>query len=284
MGMMLAITCGAMITLGACLVALGLRHHTRLSTESSTTLWTSVARWWTSLSPRSRWWLLSSVAIGVAVAVVFNWPLGIVLVPALLILLPLLLSPPQQREIEILSGLDRWVRLISTSLASGKSIRDAIFTTRGQVPPVLREPVSRLCTRLDQRWTVRDALFGMADELSSADTDAVVAAMAVAAARGAGSRATLEALSDSIQARLRALREIASERAKPRVVAIQVTIITLVVLPGIGLVNPGFFMPYTTPLGQLIAAALTLAYLGCLVMLRRRMVPPPAPRFLRSSS
>ena len=37
-------------------------------------------------------------------------------------------------------------------------------------------------------------------------------------------------------------------------------------------------------LGQLIAMSLAFAYLGCLVMLRRRTVPPMAPRFLRSGT
>ncbi|NHB84712.1 hypothetical protein G7085_09080 [Tessaracoccus sp. HDW20] len=101
-------------------------------------------------------------------------------------------------------------------MTAGKSIRDAIFATRRQVAPVLREPVARLCTRLDQRWTMRDALWVLADDLDSADADAVVAALAIASSRGgAGARVTLGALSDNIQDRLRALREIAAERRSP---------------------------------------------------------------------
>ena len=124
----------------------------------------------------------------------------------------------------------------------------------------------------------------MADELASADADAVVAALVIASAKGgAGARATLGAISDSIQARLSALREIAAERAKPRAVVKQVTFITLGVLVGAMLLNPQFFAPYATPLGQLIALGLAAAYLGCLVMLRRMTVPPMAPRFLRSA-
>jgi hypothetical protein len=47
--------------------------------------------------------------------------------------------------------------------------------------------------------------------------------------------------------------------------------------------NPGFFAPYATPMGSLAAACLVAAYLGCLAILRRKTVPPPAPRFLRSA-
>ena len=138
--------------------------------------------------------------------------------------------------------------------------------------------------RLDQRWTMRDSLWAMADELESADADAVVAALAIASSRGgSGGRATLAALSDNIQDRLRALREVSAERAKPRAVVRQVTIITLGVLMTMLLLNPRFFAAYATPVGQAIAAVLAATYLGCLAILRRKTVPPMAPRFLRSA-
>ena len=281
---MLAAVAGSAVGLGVLLVALGLQRSERLPTPLSTGLWTRLVRWWTALSPVRKGWFAAAGLAGVVAAAVTSSMLALVLLPAAAITIPLLLSAPPNREVEVLAGLDRWVRLIATSLSSGRSIRDAIFTTRTQVPPVLREPVTRLCTRLDQRWQTRDALFAMADELASADADAVVAALVIASAKGgAGARATLGAISDSIQARLSALREIAAERAKPRAVVKQVTFITLGVLMGAMLLNPQFFAPYATPLGQLIALGLAAAYLGCLVMLRRMTVPPMAPRFLRSA-
>lgn len=284
MGMTVAIAAGCAVGLGVFLLIAGLiRAEKPQSTDSSTTLWTRIRRWWETLTALRKTWLLGSVGAGVLVTVVWGWPLALILVPATLILIPYLLAAPPQREIDTLAGLDRWVRLIATSLSAGKSIRDAIFATRGQVSPTLREPVARLSLRLDQRWSMRDALWAMADELDSADADAVVAALAIASSRGgAGARTTLAALSDNIQDRLRALREIAAERAKPRAVVRQVTIITLTVLIGALLLNPSFFAAYASPLGQLIAVTLAFAYLGCLLMLRRRTVPPMAPRFLRS--
>ena len=44
-----------------------------------------------------------------------------------------------------------------------------------------------------------------------------------------------------------------------------------------------FFAPYATPVGSVAALVLVVAYLGCLAILRRKTVPPPAPRFLRSA-
>ena len=83
---------------------------------------------------------------------------------------------------------------------------------------------------------------------------------------------------------MRALREVDEERAEPRVVVRQVTFITIGVLGAAITFNATFFTPYHSPLGQLIALALTAAYLGCLVVLRRQSVPAMAPRFLRSRS
>ncbi|AQP45819.1 hypothetical protein RPIT_14235 [Tessaracoccus flavus] len=286
MEVMLAALAGSMIVAGAIAVVVGARRAVREpSTALSTGLWTRIATLWRGLPRAHRLWVVVSVGAGVLAAVASGWLLALVLLPAVAIVVPLLLSAPPNREVEVLAGLDRWVRVVATSLSSGKSIRDAVFSTRHQVPDVLADPVARLCTRLDQRWTMRDALFAMADELESADADAVVAALAIAASKGgAGARATLGALSDSIQDRLRALREIASERAKPRAVVRQVTLITLTVLAAAILFNGRFFEPYTTPLGQIIAVALAATYLGCLLMLRRLTVPPPAPRFLRSQA
>ena len=125
----------------------------------------------------------------------------------------------------------------------------------------------------------------MADELSSADADAVLAALAISSSRGGvGTRTTLSALSDNTQDRLHALREISTERAKPRAVVRQVTIITLVVLGGSLLLGGNFFEPYRSPLGQVLAAGLAFAYVGALVMLRRRTITEPTARFLRGAS
>ena len=280
---MVAVAAGCAVGLGVTFLVAGLIPALPPSTPPSTGLWTRASRWWTTLPRRRQAWFGGSIAAGLLVTVITGWLPALFLLPGVAIVVPLLLMAPPQPEIDQLAALDRWVRLLSASLSSGKSIRDSIYSTRHQAAPALSGPVARLCARLDQRWTMRDALFAMADELRSADADAVVAALAIAAGRGgAGARATLAALSDNCQERLRALRDVAAERAKPRVVVQQVTFITLSVLGAALLFNSAFFAPYGSPLGQVIAVVLALAYLGCLVVLRRQTVPPIAPRFLRS--
>ncbi len=285
MGTVMAGSLGALMMLGIMFVISGSRRSERaFSTGRSTGLWKRLKNLWISWSPVRRAWILSSVTLGFLIAISTGWLIAIVLVPAAALGIPALLSEPPQNEIATLAGLDRWVRLLAPSIATGKSIRDAILATRSQAPAVLSTSVTRLVTRIDQGWTTKDALLAMADELSSADADAVLAALAISSTKGGvGTRTTLTALSENTQERLHALREISSERAKPRAVVRQVTIITLVVLGGSILLGGNFFEPYRSPFGQVLAVSLATAYVGALLMLRRRTIPTPAARFLRGS-
>lgn len=277
-----AAAAGALVALGIILCVVGMQKH-EPSPQPSTGLWTTLGTRWKRVSVRAKLWAAASVLLGIAIAALTGFLLAIVLMPALMVGVPYVLGAPPSNEIELLAALDRWVRLLSTSISTGKSIRDAIFSTRAQAPAMLAPHVDALCARLDQRWTTKDALLTFADELGSADADAVAAALAIAAARGGiGTQSTLTGLSATIQDRLRALREVETERAKPRTVVRQVTTITLAVLIGAILFNGRFFEPYLTGIGQLIALALAAAYAGCLVVLRRKSIPDPAPRFLKA--
>ena len=103
----------------------------------------------------------------------------------------------------------------------------------------------------------------MADDLDAPDADAVLAALPLAAERGGtGATATLNALADSIQDRLKAQREIETERAKPRIVVRQVTIVTVSVLALALMFGRDFFAPYGTPVGQVILLSLLAAVRG----------------------
>lgn len=260
----------------------------------------ALAAGWTSAQthrPRRRWSEASLVQrfgarrlitlavwclAGVAAASLTGWALLAVLAPALGLVLPALLGKPSQRELELLTALDRWVRGLAAILPTGRSIADAIRISVRQAPEVLAGPLRLLVQRLNDRWTLQQALYALADDLDSADADAVLAALALAADRGGtGAHATLGALADSIQDRVRALREIETERAKPRIVVRQVTAITLAVLAAALVFGGAFFEPYRTPAGQLILAVLIAAYLGSLLLLRRMSLPRARQRILR---
>lgn len=220
---------------------------------------------------------------GIGFAVVTGMSVMVLVVPIAVVGLPILLSAPPNRDIEMLEALDRWVRGLAATIPTGRSITDAIRVSARNAPAVLSAPLALLVARLDERWTAPEALRAMADELDSVDADAVLAALALAAERGGtGATATLHALADSIQDRLKAQREIETERAKPRIVVRQVTVVTVLALAAALLFGREFFAPYSTPTGQIILVSLLALYVASLLMLRRMTMPRRRDRILRS--
>lgn len=278
---LLVACCGALFAVGIVFVIAGLVRREPISTASSTGMWTKVVNWRIRLGRRGLIQLGVGAASGLALYAVIGWPLLLILPTLALLGLPALLSSPPARELELLQALDRWIRTLTATLPTGKSISDAIRVSARQAPDMLADGLRLLQLRVDDRWSTEDALRAFADELNTPDADSIVAALILAAHRGGtGATATLTALSEAVQDRLRAMREIEAERAKPRIVVRQVTIITVVVLAGALLFGGTFFEPYSTPLGQLILTGLVAAYIGSLVLLRRMTIPRRRERVL----
>ena len=251
---------------GVCLIIAGALPTARLSLR------------WRGLGAGRQRLLVLGLAAGLVTALFTRWLPSLLLVPLVIAVVPSLLRDPADRDVEILEALDRWVRGLTASLLTGRSVSDAIKSTRGQAPPVLAEPVRLLAVRLDQHWPLPEALSAFADEVAHPDSDAVAAALIVAGQRGTSAAATLEALADSVQDRLGAAREMSNERAKPRIVVRQVTAITAVVL-GLAIVtSPAYFAPYRSGLGPLIATGLVLIYIGALAKLQAAGRPAPRAR------
>jgi tight adherence protein B len=281
----LAITAGLLIIGGLWGLGYGLRRQARPASQRTE----SIQEWWTRTtrrSPGSRgrqrdMILLLSVIIGFVIAMLTGWLILIVVLPLLALGLPYLLILPKPRDIQLLEALDRWVRSLAATLATGKSITDAIRISRRTAPPLLADEINLLVTRLNNRWGTRDALMRFADAIDSPDADGVVAALILASSRGAnGASVTLQALADSIQAQLRGRRVVEVERSKPYVVVRQVTVISLSTLVLVFLLSPDFFAPYRTPLGQTLLSALLIIYLASLLLMRRKAHQPDRPRIL----
>lgn len=280
--MALAVASGALFAVGLMALFVGFNSTKATIPRLSTHLWKTPVD---AATRRRGLLLLGSAIAGILGSVITGWWLLIVIIPAVVGVLPLLLAAPPNRELDLLQAIDRWLRVLGSLLATGRSITDAIRVSVRQAPPLLAPHLTVLVARLDDRWTVDGALLAMADELDSADADAVLAALALAAQRGGtGARATLAALADNLADRIRALREISTERAKPRFVVRQVTVITVVVLALALIFSGDFFAPFGSPLGQLLLAVLVSAYLGSLLFLRRMTLPRPRQRILRRST
>lgn len=279
----LAGLCTAMLVSGIFLVIAGARRVTDAVPGPSRPSWsTHAGSWWVGRPRRQRILLAVGLTAGVVLFAITRWALALVVVPAVVLLLPSLLLDPPNREIQLLEALDRWVRALASSMPTGKSVADAIRSTRPSAPEILRPSIDLLVARLDERWTLTEALHAMADELGSADADGVLAALIIAAQRGgSGATVTLTALGDSVQNRLAAAREIEAERAKPRIVVRQVTGVTIVALGAALITNPTYFAPFTHGIGQLIALLLAALYLAALTMLRRMAATRQRDRILQ---
>lgn len=275
----LAALCGALLAGGVLVVVAEINNRTPVIPKISTRLWTASL---TKSQKRRLAVLAGSLAIGALVAMLTGWWLLVVIIPALAVVLPLLLSAPPNHELELLQAIDRWIRTLGSLLPTGRSISDAIRVSTRQAPELLAPNLRALAARLDDRWTIEQGLLAMADELDSPDADAVLAALALAAQRGGtGASTTIAALADNLQDRLRALREISTERAKPRFVVRQVTLITAVVLGLAMLFGGTFFAPFGTPFGQILLGTLVACYLGSLLLLRQMTLPRARQRILR---
>jgi len=273
---------GVVLVLGLFVLASGLVPSApAVSTGSSTGLWTRGRGWWRQRTPADRRLWVIGLLGGLAAFLVTRWAVSLIVAPVVVAVVPGLLRTPPNVELFTLEALDRWVRLLTGSLPTGKSIPDAIRSTARQAPTRLAGPVGLLVARLNDRWRAGDALRAFADDLATADADAVVAALILATDRGGrGATETLHELAESVQERIRALREIEAEREKPRIVVRQVTGITVVVVAAVAVINPGYFSALSSPFGQLIVLSCLGVELGSLVLLRRRASPPPRERLL----
>ncbi len=282
MNVLLIALCGAMVCGGLVTAVAGLRRTPqRLSPDSSTSMWRTRITRLRSRAGQQPLRVAAAAVGGVVLFAITGWPLMLVLAPIAAVGLPVLLSAPTNHDVVLLQALDRWVRALAATLPTGKSVAESVRITARQAPEILRDPLALTVLRMDDRWSTEDALHAFADGFASPDADAVVASLVLAAERGGtGATATLTALSENIADRLRALREIETERAKPRIVVRQVTIITLSFLAFSLLTGRAFFEPYGTPVGQLVLAVLIAMYVGSLVILRRMTIPRSRDRIL----
>lgn len=266
---------------GVWLVVDGVRRHPRSSTSRSTGLWTKVDKGVRRAARRGgRRWIVG-LAAGVVAAAVTGWVVLMVAVPVCVVVIPRLLADPPDDDVALARALERWVRLVAASAGTGKSVMDAVRATRPQAPEELATPLAALVVRLDSRWEPDRALRALADDLDSADADEVVAALLLAVEfGGTGAPTTLLALASSLQDRIRVMREIAAERAKPRIVARQVTTIIAVVAVAAVVAGRSFLAPYGTAVGQVLLAGYVGLVVAALAVLARRSRPRRRERLL----
>lgn len=266
---------GALVAAGAIGAVLALRR-TPPPARRRPRLPARIAR----IHPRTRALAAAGLAAGVLVWLLTGWLLAVAVLPLAAAGLPALLaSPPSAARIGRLDALEEWTRMLAGSLVSGRSLEDALASTRRAAPDAIRPQVAALAKGLAV-YDTETALRHFAADLADPAADRVITNLIAAAhARGGGLSAALQRVADNAAAEAHARRTIEADRKKPRTTARMVTIITLVVLAVLSLTGD-YIAPYNTPLGRVVLAALLAAYAGLLVWMRRMAKDDPPPRLL----
>lgn len=276
---LLAALAGALIAGGVLLGVIGMQRVPQQPARPARRRRPSL---WSTIHPVLRWAAVAALIVGLGVWWATGWLIAMLLPMAVLSLPALLMVSGEGRTIARLEAMAEWTRGLAGVLVAGQALEGALEASLRSVPEPIRPEVTRLVARLRARWLTAAALRAFADDLDDATGDLVCAALMVGANhRGEGLASVLAGLADSVGEDVRARRQVEADRSKPRAVARQVTLISLLMLAGLSLMGSTMAV-YATPVGQIILAVLLACYGACLWWLRRLSIIPEPPRFLGS--
>ncbi len=231
-------------------------------------------------SPRTRAGV--AVVAGMGAWLGSSWPVAGLITAAAVAGLPPLLSPSAGtgRDIDRLEAVQDWTRRLADVLTVGVGLEQAITASLRTTPAAISTEVAALGARLSGRWPTEAALRAFAEDLDDATGDLVAAALILGSRRrGPGLSAVLDGLAGTVAEEVAMRRKVEADRARPRTTARWVTLITLAVVT-LGALNGTYIRPYGTALGQLVLAALALAFAAALVWMRAISQAARDPRFL----
>lgn len=209
-----------------------------------------------------------------------GWFVALIVGPVLAVLGPKLLRKPAMASADELEALEEWTRSLTGVLSAGTSLTTAIVATRSSTPEALHEPVDRLCSRLQARRPLVEALYAFGEDLDSQVGDYVASALIQAAqADQAALAATLDAIAADVAAEVRTARKITADRASAFAQARLVIIVFLIALPGFVFFTP-IGREYRVGAGQVYLLGILAAFVACLFWMRVKATPRRAPRFL----
>lgn len=227
----------------------------------------------------------SAVIAGSLVWLVSRWPVAGIIVAAVIAWLPAIFRTGQlaQRSIVRLEALESWTRRLGDLRAAGTGLEQSLTASVRTCPEAIRPEVNALAARLQAGWSVEEALAAFGDDLNHPAADLVVAVLVMEAERrGAGVARVLTDLAEKVAEEVAMRRKVEADRAKPRTTARWITVIALCVA-GVGALNRSYVAPYGTAAGQLVLAALAIAFAGCLWWMRILALGRPEPRLITKS-
>lgn len=224
------------------------------------------------------------LVVGIVLWLISGWPITILVGPALAIVLPLLVgSKSDTEDIDKLQALEIYTRNLAGIIGgAGTGLEVALPASVRTAPPAIQPAIERLAARLTSRWTIEDALRGLATDLNDATGDLIVAHLQLAAKeRGPGLTKALQDLADDVFDEVKARRQVAADRAKPQQTIRLITIIVIGMFIGLPLLGgSSFFAFYGTPFGQIVLLFWVAIYVTAIIFLKQWIRPRPMPRIL----
>lgn len=273
---------GAGLAVGLLLIVLGWKAPQMLSAPRRATRPASTSALVRALrlrTPTERALALAGLIGGILLALLQGWLIAIVVLPFVAVGLPRVLTAPAEIDIERLEAMEEWTRSLA-GVVMHTGLSTAIVATLPAAPAALEPELRTLVARIQARRNLKDALYGLAEDLDDQTGDYIVAALIQAAdAKNAGLRECLEAIAADVAREVRNRRDIRTEQAavfgNVQLTAGLIVAITTAVLMFSSL---GTF--YRSPIGQIVLTGLIAAFTGCLLWLRARAIFTPPPRFL----
>jgi Flp pilus assembly protein TadB len=235
------------------------------------------------LSRQARARGLFALAAGLIVLLVSGWPVAGVAAAAAVLFVPKLTTGSQKHAIEVLAGLEKWLRQVTDRLTSGIGLEEALQTSPATAPAAVAGPVTALASRLAAGEATDAALRAFAGDIGDPAGDRICAALIIAAGpRGGAVRNVLTALAALLARDVADRRAIEADRAQHRTTLRWIMVFTIAGSV-FAVLNRSYSAPFDTFTGQAVLAAVAgLDAAGLAWLSHLGNVPSPG-RFLEST-
>lgn len=228
-----------------------------------------------------------TLAAAAAVGAATGWPVAAILAALGVWLLPKVLGPDlaHRRSLDRVEAIAAWAEDLAGTLQGAAGIEQAILETAASAPTEIRTELDGLMDAIRAGVRLPQALRSLAEELSDPTADLVINVLLQAARHEARDIATgLSGVGLRTRRQASMRMRVAAGRARTRT---SVRIVVAVVI-GVAVLAAVFardlLRPYSSPLGQLILAALGASFAGALVWLVRTGRVEDLPRILTRHS
>lgn len=175
-----------------------------------------------------------------------------------------------------------WTRRLADLLASGAagSLDMALRRSAFSAPAAIAGPVATLVAGMDSVGT-EPALRRFAVQVDDPSAERVAAALILRSRHGGrGLPEVLAGVATDLDERVRMVREIEAERAKPRSNARIIVLLTFALIVVMLLFSRDFLQPYSSAIGQICMVLVVFVFGAALRWIRKLSQPVVPPRFL----